>query len=64
MLCCMAPIPKKANLSNCDKWRGVAVLDVVGKVAARVLKGRLKELAEDELLELQCGFRKGGALQT
>ncbi len=34
-------------------------MDVVGKVAARVLQKRLQELAEDELPELQCGFRKG-----
>ena len=34
------------------------MLDVVGKVAARVLQGRLQLLAEDLLPESQCGFRK------
>ena len=31
------PIPKKGNLRNCDNWPGIALLDVVGKVAARIL---------------------------
>ena len=25
-------IPKKGNLEACDNWRGIALLDVVGKV--------------------------------
>ena len=35
------------------------MLDVVGKVVARVLQERLQELGEVELPEAQCGFRKG-----
>ena len=34
----LVPIPKKGDLSNCDNWRGIALLDVVGKVVARVLQ--------------------------
>ena len=55
----LVPIPKKGDLSNCDNWRGIALLDVVGKVVARVLQERLQELSEEELPESQCGFRKG-----
>ena len=33
----LVPIPKKGDLSKCDNWRGIALLDVVGKVVARVL---------------------------
>ena len=40
----LIPIPKKGNLRCCDNWRGIALLDVVGKW---------------ELLESQCGFRPG-----
>ena len=54
----LVPIPKKGDLSRCDNWRGISLLDVVGKVAARVLQGRLQLLAEDLLPESQCGFRK------
>ena len=55
----LVPIPKKGDLSSCDNWRGIALLDVVGKVVARVLQERLQKIAEDELPESQCGFRKG-----
>jgi hypothetical protein len=34
-------------------------MDVVGKVVARILQERLQKLAEDELPESQCGFRRG-----
>ena len=37
-------------------------MDVVGKLVARVLQERLQKVAEQELLESQCGFRKGAQL--
>ena len=55
----LVPVPKKGDLSSCDNWRGISLLDVVGKVVARVLQVRLQKLAEEELPESQCGFRKG-----
>ena len=55
----LIPIPKKGNLSDCNNWRGIVLLDVVGKVVARVIQERLQQLAEEELPEAQCGFRKG-----
>ena len=55
----LVPIPKKGDLTMCDNWRGISLLDVVGKVAATVVQGRLQQLAEEVLPESQCGFRKG-----
>ena len=55
----LVPIPKKGNLRNCHNWRGIALLEVVGKVVARILQERLQQLAKEELPESQCGFRKG-----
>ena len=55
----LVPIPKKGNLKSCDNWRGIALLDVVGKVVARILQERLQRVAEAELPESQCGFCKG-----
>ena len=55
----LIPLPKKGDLSHCDNWRGISLLDVVGKVMACVLQERLQKLAEDQLPESQCGFRKG-----
>ena len=53
------PIPKKGDLSSCDNWRGISLLEAVGKVMAKILQGRLQQLAETELPESQCGFRTG-----
>ena len=54
----LIPIPKKGDLRSCDNWRGIALLDVVGKAVATILQERLQTLAEQELPESQCGFRK------
>ena len=35
------------------------ILDVVGKLNVRIIQERLQTLAEEELPESQCGFRKG-----
>ena len=59
MQCTLIPVPKKGDLKKRENWRGIALLDVVSKVVARILQERLQRLAEDELLESQCGFRKG-----
>ena len=55
----LIPVPKKGNLRSCDNWRGISLLEVMGKVVARIIQGRLQKLAERELPESQCGFRKG-----
>ena len=46
-------------MKYCDNWRGISLLEVVGKVVARVIQNWLQELAEKLLPESQCGFRKG-----
>ena len=55
----IVPIPKKGNLRECDNWRGISLLDVAGKVFARVVQERLQVIANEILPESQCGFRKG-----
>ena len=52
-------IPKKGDLRSCDNWRGISLLDVVGKVMARIAKERLELIADRVLPESQSGFRKG-----
>jgi len=55
----LVPVPKKGNLRCCDNWRGIALLDVVGKMLGRIVQNRLQKLGEKVLPESQCGFRKG-----
>lgn len=54
----LIPIPKKGDLKRCDNWRGIALLEVAGKMAARIIQDRLQKVAKRELPESQCGFRK------
>ena len=47
------------NLHCCDNWRGIALLDVVGKMLGRIVQNHLQKLGEEVLPESRCGFRKG-----
>ena len=55
----LVPIPKKGDLTQCDNWRGISLLDCVGKVFAKVIQTRLQKVVEDVLPDSQCGFRAG-----
>ena len=39
--------------------RGISLLDVVGKMFAKIIQERLQHIAENILPESQCGFQKG-----
>ena len=55
----LVPVPKKGDLSLCDNWRGISLLDVMGKIFARVLNDRLQLVVEEVVSDTQCGFRTG-----
>ena len=55
----IVPVPKKENLQSCDNWRGISLLDVMGKILARIIQDRLQVIAESILPDSQSGFRKG-----
>ena len=37
----LVPVPKKDDLFLCGNWRGISLLDVVGKVFAKLIQQRL-----------------------
>ena len=47
----------KGDRSDCNNYRGISLLSIVGKVFARVVLVRLQVLAERIYPESQCGFR-------
>ena len=49
----------KGDKGDCNNYRGISLLSIVGKVYARVVLKRLQILAERVLPESQCGFRGG-----
>ena len=54
----VVPVPKKGDLRDCNNSRGISLLDVVGKVFARVMMSRLQVVGEDSVFEdSQAGFR-------
>ena len=48
---------KKGDRSDCNNYRGISLLSIVGKLYARVVLMRLQKLAERVYPESQCGFR-------
>ena len=52
----IVPIPKKGDLNVCDNWRGISLLDLGGKLFAKVIQSRLQADAEEVLPDSQCGF--------
>ena len=55
----IVPVPQKGNLYSCDNWRCISLLNVVGKIFAKIIQERLQTIAETILPDSQCGFRKG-----
>ena len=49
----------KGDRSDCNNYRGISLLSIVGKVFARILLKRLQKLADRVYPESQCGFRAG-----
>ena len=47
----------KGERTDCNNYRGILLLGIVGKVFARVILVRLQKLAERVYPESQCGFR-------
>ena len=47
----------KGDRSDCNNYRGISLLSIVGKLFARIVLNRLQRLAERVYPESQCGFR-------
>ena len=47
----------KGDRSDCNNYRGISLLSIVGKVYARIILNRLQCLAQRIYPESQCGFR-------
>ena len=52
----------KGDRNDCNNYRGISLLSIVGKVLARVILMRLQKLAECIYPESQCGFSAGRSI--
>lgn len=52
-------IPKKGDLTHCENWRGITLLNTINKILATVIMHRLSDTIEPSLRKEQAGFRPG-----
>ena len=48
----------KGDKSDCNNYRGISLLSIVGKVFAKIVLNRLQKLGDRVYPESQCGFRR------
>ena len=53
------PIPKKGNAKECSNYCTIALISHVSKVMLKILQDRLQQYLNQELPNVQAGFRKG-----
>ena len=53
------PIPKKGNAKECSNYHTIALISHASKVMLKTLQTRLQEYLNQELPDIQAGFRKG-----
>ena len=58
------PIFKKRDRKQCTNYRGISLLSLPGKVYAKCLERKCREIVESKLEDGQCGFRPGRSTRT
>ena len=53
------PIPKKGNGNECSNYHTIALISHASKVMVKILQVRLQQYVNQELSDVQAGFRKG-----
>ena len=53
------PIPKKGNAKECSNYCTIALISHTSKVMLKILQERLQQYMNQELSDVQAGFRKG-----
>ena len=53
------PISKKGNTKECSNYCTIALISLASKVIIKILQVKLQQYMNQELPEVQAGFRKG-----
>ena len=53
------PIPKKGNAKECSNYLTIALISHTSKVMLKILQAKLQQCVNQELPDVQAGFRKG-----
>ena len=52
-------IPKKGSAKECSNYHTIALISHTSKVMLKILQSRLQQYVNQELRDVQAGFRKG-----
>ena len=52
-------IPKKGNAKECSNYHAIAFISHTSKIMLKILQVRLQQYMNQELPDVQAGFRKG-----
>ena len=52
-------IPKKGNAKECSNYHTVALISHASRVMLKILQARIQQYVNQELPDVQAGFRKG-----
>ena len=53
------PVPKKGNAKECSNYHTIALISHASKVMLKILQARFQQYMNQELPDVQAGFRKG-----
>ena len=53
------PIPKKGNAKECSNYHTIALISYASKAMLKILQARLQQYLNNEIPDVQAGFRKG-----
>ena len=53
------PVPKKGKAKECSNYHTIALISHASKVVLKILQVRLQQYVNQELPDIQSGFRKG-----
>ena len=53
-------ISKKGNAKKCSNYCTIALISHISKVMLKILQARLRQYVNQELPDVQAGFREGG----
>ena len=57
------PSPKKGNAKECSNYHTTALISHASKVMLKILQARLQQYMNQELPDVQAGFRKGSGIR-
>ena len=57
------PIPKKGNAKECSNYQIIALISHASKVMVKILEAWLQHYVNQELSDVEAGFRKGRGIR-